>query len=83
MNNDKYKFHVNDEHLCYEFDSVSSYKIVKKVVVFSPIQGNPDLYNLALVDVLADGSFSDKIVTDNKDLHKVIATVTRIILIFF
>lgn len=78
-----YEFKPNEEFLWFEFESVSSKKIVKKIVAFSPILSNPDFYNLSLVDAFSDGSYSDNSITNNDDLPMVMATVIRTILIFF
>ncbi len=37
-----------------------------------------NVYNLALLDELPDGNLSDSVVTDNKDMPMVLATVFRI-----
>ena len=62
----------------YTFDSVSEKRTVKKIVRLTETS-QPDIFNLALLDLLDDGSESDLSVTDNGDLLTVLATVMRII----
>ena len=78
-----YKYIIGEDCLWFEFDSVSEQKTVKKVVAYTPFQDNPELYNLALADAFPDGSFSDKSVTNNDDMEKVMATVVQTLLHFF
>lgn len=78
-----YKYLSDEECLWFEFESVSKQKTVKKVIVYSPFQDNIDIFNLGLVDELEDGSYSDKTVTNNDDMPKVMATVIRTLLRFF
>jgi hypothetical protein len=78
-----YKYLSDEECLWFEFESVSEQKTVKKVIVYSPFQDNSDVFNLGLVDALEDGSYSDKTVTNNDDMAKVMATVIRTLLRFF
>lgn len=49
----------------YDFRSVSQEKEVRKRVIFTALD-SPDIYNLALVDVLENGSMSDITETRNK-----------------
>jgi hypothetical protein len=61
----------------YRFFSISETRTVQKVVIFSPID-RPLVVNLALMDVLEDGSLSDLTVTNNRDISTVLATVSQI-----
>lgn len=78
-----YKYQSNDDFLWFEFESVSEQKTVKKVVVYTPFEDNIELFNLALADSFSDGSYSDKSVTNNDDMEKVMATVIQTLLHFF
>ena len=82
MNEKPYFFEPPRIEYRYEFISVSEQKQVKKVVHFSPtdVEG---LYNLALLDVLPNGSTSDVTETNNKDMATVLATVVQIVIDFF
>ncbi|AEI47503.1 DUF6934 family protein [Runella slithyformis] len=62
----------------YDFRSISQEKEVRKRVIFTALD-SPNIYNLALVDVLENGSMSDITETRNKDMRIVLATVIRII----
>jgi hypothetical protein len=83
MKQEYYEYYSDNQCLYFEFESVSKSKTVKKIIVFSPLENNQNLYNLALADANEDGSFSDKAVTNNDDMEKVIATVIQAILRFF
>lgn len=78
-----YKYLRDEDCLWFEFESVSKQKTVKKVVVYTPFQENSNVFNLALADAFPDGSYSDKSVTNNDDMEKVMATVIRTVLRFF
>jgi hypothetical protein len=58
-------------------------KLLKKIVVYSPFEDNPNIYNLALADAFDDGTFSDKIVSNNNDLEKIMSTVVQTVFCFF
>ncbi|NIJ51894.1 DUF6934 family protein [Dyadobacter arcticus] len=77
MNENGYPFKLSREQLYYEFVSVSKEKQVQKIVLISrtDVAG---IYNLALLDVLSDGSLCDISETNNNDLRIVIATVIKI-----
>jgi hypothetical protein len=62
----------------YEFYSRSEEKEVKKLVIFSE-RSNGGTYNLALLDVLEDGQYSDLSETNNNDFQTVMATVIDIL----
>lgn len=83
MKQQYYKYLRDEDCLWFEFESVSNQKTVRKIVVYTPFQDNPDVFNLALADALSDGSYSDKTVTNNEDMEKVMATVIRTMLRFF
>ena len=83
MNEPSYPFSRVEDRFVFEFDSVSDTKIVRKLVEFRLIDANMALYNLALVDILPDGSASDLSVSNNQDMPKVLATVFRALLYFF
>lgn len=83
MNEPSYPFSRVEDRFVFEFDSVSNTKIVRKLVEFRLIDANMALYNLALVDILSDGTASDLSVSNNQDMPKVLATVFRALLYFF
>lgn len=83
MNEPSYPFSRVEDRFVFEFDSVSDTKIVRKLVEFRLIDADMALYNLALVDIMSDGTASDLSVSNNQDMPKVLATVFRALLYFF
>lgn len=78
MNKKGYPFEVGIDELIYKFESISANKkILKTVLLTSAGAGN--IYNLALLDPLGDGKFSDQIESRNGDLRVVLATVFQIV----
>jgi hypothetical protein len=77
MEEKPYPFESNRSEFTYHFESVSEHKTVQKTVLITET-GIPNVANLALLDVLPNGEFSDTTVTDNDDLITVLATVFRI-----
>jgi len=72
-----YPFTLPRTEVRYQFQSVSSQKITQKVVLFTETE-RPEVYNMALLDVLETGVLSDITITDNKDMRTVLATTMRI-----
>ncbi len=83
MNEPSYPFSRVDDRFVFEFDSISDTKVVRKLVEFRLLDAQIVLYNLALVDILPDGTASDLSVSNNQDMPKVLATVFRALLYFF
>ena len=78
MNEKSYPFQISTANIRYTFESISEKQIIEKAVIFIETS-YPNIYNLALVDVLADGTESDITVSNNNDLVVVMATVMKII----
>lgn len=78
MDEAPYSFSAQPIEVQYDFESVSDKKIVRKVVRLTETN-LPGVFNLALLDLLDNGSESDLSVTDNADLRTVLATVIKII----
>ena len=71
---ERYRYHINESFLDYEFISEGPKGKIKKIVRFTSISGN--IYNLAFGDLnQTSGEISDTIVTNNSDSRKVLATV--------
>lgn len=70
-----------DQALRFDFVSVGK-EVISKSVVYTQtdIDG---LYLLALVDVYADGSADDMVVSDNGDMEKILVTVFQTLQPFF
>ena len=81
MNELPYEFSLVKKEYRYEFLSVSTVKKVQKVVLLTQTQ-YPNIYNLALLDTMENGTLSDITVTDNNYLKTVLATVIKIIDLF-
>lgn len=77
MDEPTYPFTLPRTEVRYQFQSVSGQKIAHKVVLFTQTE-RPEIYNLALLDLLDTGILSDITVTDNKDMKIVLATTMRI-----
>jgi hypothetical protein len=75
-----YPVSTSRDRLSFTFESVSSEKVVRKKVQFVLIADG--LYNLAFGDVSSRGELDDLVVTDNKDMYEVLATVIQILRIF-
>lgn len=83
MQSEFYPFISKKHCRLFEFESVSEWKSIRKQVIFQALPGEPELYNLALIDILETGEASDVVVSDNSDMHKVMATVIHCLLRFF
>ena len=68
MNEPSYPFNQIEDKFSFTFDSVSNQKTIRKLIEFRLIDSNTYLYNLALVDILPDGSVSDLSISNNKDM---------------
>lgn len=78
-----YNFESSPDALRFEFDSISSQKQIRKVVEYTPLPQNPNIYNLGFGDLKEDGNIDDLVVSDNKDMERVLATVIQTIFTFF
>jgi hypothetical protein len=78
MNDKPYPFLLSKMEFRYEFMSISLEKEVQKIVLITQTN-TPQVFNVALLDILEDGTMSDISVTNNKDLRTVLATVIKII----
>jgi len=80
MNLPHYNYFTRNNYLDYEFYSEGPKGRVKKIVLFTKMQDNPLVYNLAFGDEDPDtGVVSDLVITDNKDTKIVLATVANTI----
>ena len=81
MNQPFYEFIIQDNAQTFDFESIGKHIIKKKILYQNTIR--KPFYNLALVDVLEDGSFDDIIESRNGDMEKILATVANTLPIFF
>jgi hypothetical protein len=78
-----YNFESSPDALRFEFDSVSPQKSIRKIVEYTPLPQNSNIYNLGFGDLQEDGSIDDLIVSDNNDTEMVLSTIVRTIFSFF
>lgn len=71
-----------DSQFRYTFLSVSDTKTVRKLVLYDLISTEFNLFNLALVDQLEDGTLDDLSVSDNNDMVRIMATVIHTMHLF-
>lgn len=82
MQSEFYPFESVNNRLHFTFKSVSSKKTIQKIVMFTPLADDAQIYNLALLDVMPDGEWSDEVKSHNLDLEKVMATTIQCIFEF-
>lgn len=80
MNLSYYTFEKDQHHWGFYFKSVGHQTLTKKVE-FQPMPFN-GFYNLALGDVDENGEIDIYSVSNNGDMHKVLATVIQIVAVF-
>lgn len=76
MDEPYYPYERPTTEIKYDFWSVSNEKQVRKQVIFSALD-TPNIYNLALVDILDNGSMSDITETRNKDTRTVFSNCDK------
>ena len=82
MSYDAYQLEITESIMMFEFVSEGPKGLVRKRVHYQETK-EIDTYNLALGDVNNETNKVDyKIVTDNKDVEKVLATVAKTVFIF-
>jgi hypothetical protein len=79
MNEASYPFRLVRAPSVYEFESVSVNKKITKTVLIEQSRSGNDIYNLALMDAIGKGKFSDQVESRNGDLRAVLATVFLIV----
>jgi len=78
-----YELTIGESKLIFEFISQGPKGDIPKIIVFSKISDN-GLYNLAFGDLdTKTGSVNDRVVSNNSDSKKVLATVVQALYIFF
>ena len=81
MEKPSYHFKVSSDALVYEFESVSSEKIIKKIVIYEPL--DDDLYHFGFGDLTEQGDIDYKVQSKNQDMDKVLMTVVKTMFLFF
>lgn len=82
MQEKPYPFVLARTEFRYEFESVSTNKTIKKIVLFTDIDSDKRFFNLALLDVLPNGQTSDMSESKNQDMITILATVIKIAIDF-
>lgn len=82
MQEKPYPFVLTRTEYRYEFESVSMNRTIKKIVLFTDIDGNKRFFNLALLDMLPNGQTSDMSESKNQDMTTILATVIKIAIDF-
>jgi hypothetical protein len=82
MNFETYDLTYDEQRTVFEFTSSGPKGNIKKLVTFSPTS-RKGVYNLAMGDIDSDtGKLDDKVVTNNGDMERVLATVVQCIQAF-
>jgi len=68
-----------DDSSQYKFVSIGPKGEIPKAVVFRLLYPEENIYNVALVDFLKDGTESDTNVSNNGDMREILATVTQVL----
>ena len=83
MKLDRYQLTADEPLTTFEFLSEGVKGKIEKIIQFSPVNQIDNIYNLAFGDKnILTGEIDDKIVTDNGDSEKVLATVVAAIYAF-
>jgi hypothetical protein len=82
MKLDRYELKADDQYTTFDFLSEGSKGKIEKIIQFTLIYQN-NLYNLAFGDRnYLTGEIDDKVVTDNGDSEKVLATIVAAVYAF-
>ena len=82
MRNERYDLEIDETSMVFEFISEGPKGLIRKRVQYRLVQ-NENIYNLAFGDVNAEtDDFDDKVITDNNDSKKVLATVASTVYTF-
>lgn len=81
MNQKFYPLRASENFLSFQFESQSEERTIAKAVELVRIGVN--VYNLAFGDLAEHGDLNDQVVSNNGDMHKILATVAQAIILFF
>ncbi|WP_026628674.1 DUF6934 family protein [Dyadobacter alkalitolerans] len=82
MKTEHYDYKASENCLLFEFESVSEFKSIRKLIIYTPSEKVSNMYNLALCDILSNGESCDRNISNNLDMGKVIATVVKSMVTF-
>ncbi|WP_121965629.1 hypothetical protein [Myroides sp. N17-2] len=81
-----YSLTAFNKNYSYEFTSVSDNKVIEKTINFTLLDIEDGLYNLSFGDkdknTVNSSAIDDKIVSNNGDMNKVLATLFQAVLLF-
>ena len=84
MNLDKYDIETEVNSTYFEFVSKGTHGSIVKVIKYSKIFEDQEIYNLGFGDKnLTSGEFDDKVISNNGDTNMVLATVASTLHEFF
>ncbi len=75
-----YEFTVADEACTFQFVSIGQ-QVIQKCVVYRSTS-LPHFYNLAMGDLLPNGTLDVEVVSDNGDRDEILATVIQTLIVF-
>ncbi len=74
MDKPSYNFQVSQNHQIYYFESIGK-ETIKEVVIYQPIEGSPNVVELAFGNLNEDFTIDVMAINDNKNMPLVISTV--------
>jgi hypothetical protein len=79
---ERYEVVINDDFTDFEFLSIGKKGIIRKAIRFNKFRGE-NTYNLGFGDLIGDtNQIDDKVITDNGDSEKILATVASTLYVF-
>ena len=83
MKTDYYEAVPSEDCLIFRFESISEFRSIPKIIAYTKLSRGSKHYNLSLCDILEGGKICDLSISNNSDMHKVIATVVKSMITFF
>ena len=71
---------VSDHYSIFKFISSGPNGDITKLVIFTEFNPMRKIYNLALVDVIENDKISDRNLSNNGDIRKILATVAQAVI---
>jgi hypothetical protein len=79
---ERYEVVINDDFTDFEFLSIGKKGIIRKTIRYEKFRGE-NTYNLGFGDLIGDtNQIDDKVITDNGDSEKILATVACTLYVF-
>ena len=81
-----YSLTAFNRNYSYEFTSISDTQVIEKIINFTLLDIEDELYNLSFgdknKDLINSNAIDDKVVSNNGDMVKILATLFQAILLF-